>query len=80
MDLVAGVQFQKEIEQKAWEIAGKTQKVPAQRLVDFTKGKLSTNIPKTSYHPGTTSIELSEVLPDFIYENLHKDSSNLIIK
>lgn len=69
---LAGVQFQKEIEQKAWEIAGKTQKVPAQRLVDFTKGNLSTNIPKTSYHPGTTSIELSEVLPDFIYENLQQ--------
>ena len=69
---LAGVEFQKKIEQKAWEIAGKTQKVPAQRLVDFTKGKLSTNIPKTSYHPGTTSIELSEVLPDFIYKNLQE--------
>ena len=51
---------------------GKTQKVPAQRLVDFTKGKLSNNIPKTSYHPGTSSIELSEVLPDFIYKNLQE--------
>lgn len=69
---LAGVEFQKEIEQKAWEIAGKTQKVPAQRLVDFTKGKLSNNIPKTSYHPGTSSIELSEVLPDFIYKNLQE--------
>ena len=69
---LAGLEFQKEIEQKAWEIAGKTQKVPAQRLVDFTKGKLSTNIPKTSYHPGTSSIELSEVLPDFIYKNLQE--------
>ena len=69
---LAGIEFQKEIEQKAWESAGKTQKVPAQRLIDFTKGKLSTNIPKTSYHPGTSSIELSEVLPDFIYKNLQE--------
>ena len=67
---LAGVQFQKEIEQKAWNIAGKTQKVPAQRLVDFTKGIVSENIPKTSYHPGTTSVKLSEVLPPFILTNL----------
>ena len=67
---LAGVQFQKEIEQKAWNIAGKTQKVPAQRLVDFTKGIVSENIPKTSYHPGTTSVQLSEVLPPFILTNL----------
>ena len=67
---LAGVQFQKEIEQKAWNIAGNTQKVPAQRLVDFTKGIVSENIPKTSYHPGTTSVQLAEVLPSFILKNL----------
>ncbi|MGY8988553.1 MAG: NAD(P)/FAD-dependent oxidoreductase, partial [Flavobacteriales bacterium] len=32
---LAGVQFQKEIEQSAWKLAGKTQRVPAQRLVDY---------------------------------------------
>ena len=69
---LAGVQFQKEIEQQAWDIAGNTQKVPAQRLVDFTKGIISENIPKTSYHPGTTSVQLSEVLPSFIHKNLQE--------
>jgi len=67
---LAGVEFQKQIEQNSWLLAGKTQKVPAQRLVDFTKGKLSNNIPKTSYQPGTTSVELGSVLPAFIYETL----------
>jgi uncharacterized FAD-dependent dehydrogenase len=28
---------QKSIEQKAWHLAGETQKVPAQRMIDFTK-------------------------------------------
>ena len=67
---LAGVEFQKQIEQSAWHLAGETQKVPAQRLVDFTKGKLSNNIPKTSYQPGTTSVELGSVLPNFIHQTL----------
>lgn len=65
---LAGVQFQKEIEQRAWELAGKTQKVPAQRMVDFSNKKVSANIPKTSYVPGTESIELGEVFPSFLTE------------
>ena len=69
---LAGVEFQKEIEQKAWLLAGETQKVPAQRLVDFTLGKISKDIPKTSYIPGTTSVELGSVLPKFIYHSLQE--------
>ncbi len=69
---LAGVEFQKQIEQKAWHLAGETQKVPAQRLVDFTEGKLSDNIPKTSYMPGTTSVELGAVLPNFIHQTLQE--------
>jgi uncharacterized FAD-dependent dehydrogenase len=53
-------------------LAGETQKVPAQRLVDFTTSKLSNNIPPTSYIPGTTSVELSKVLPNFIYRTLQE--------
>lgn len=69
---LAGVAFQKQIEQTAWHLAGETQKVPAQRLVDFTLGKISGDIPKTSYLPGTTSTELGGVLPSFIYKTLQE--------
>lgn len=69
---LAGMEFQKSIEQKAWHLAGETQRVPAQRLVDFTKGKLSADIPKTSYQPGTTSVNLSEVFPAFITKVLQQ--------
>ncbi|MDF9795259.1 putative FAD-dependent dehydrogenase [Catalinimonas alkaloidigena] len=72
MGPLAGVEFQKSIEQKAWTLAGKTQKVPAQRLVDFTQGKVSQDIPFTSYLPGTSSVELGEVLPSFIYRALQE--------
>ncbi|WP_152287600.1 NAD(P)/FAD-dependent oxidoreductase [Flavicella marina] len=67
---LAAMEFQKNIEQKAWRLGGETQKVPAQRLTDFTRGKLSNDIPKTSYQPGTTSTELAEVFPNFIYKTL----------
>ncbi|UJF30216.1 NAD(P)/FAD-dependent oxidoreductase [Kaistella sp. 97-N-M2] len=63
---LAGMEFQKAIEQKAWHLAGETQKAPAQRMVDFTQRKLSQHIPKTSYVPGTTSVEMGQVLPGFL--------------
>lgn len=65
---LAGMHFQKSIEQSAWALAGKTQNVPAQRMVDFTNTTVSSSIPKTSYVPGTTSVELGEVFPGFITE------------
>ncbi len=63
---LAGMEFQKAIEQRAWHLAGETQKAPAQRMVDFTQNKISQNIPKTSYVPGTTSVEMGEVFPGFL--------------
>jgi uncharacterized FAD-dependent dehydrogenase len=67
---LAAMAFQQAIEQKAWEMGGKTQTAPAQRLVDFTRGRVSANLPKTSYAPGIASVDLREVLPGFIYEAL----------
>jgi uncharacterized FAD-dependent dehydrogenase len=63
---LAGMEFQKNIEQNAWNLAGKTQKVPAQRMIDFTQNKISAEIPKTSYVPGTTSVEMGQVFPGFL--------------
>jgi uncharacterized FAD-dependent dehydrogenase len=69
---LAGMEFQKAIEQKAWQLAGETQKVPAQRMVDFTQKKISSSIPKTSYVPGTTSVELGGVFPDFLTQTMRE--------
>lgn len=69
---LAGLEFQKSIEQKAWHLAGETQKVPAQRMVDFTQHKISADIPKTSYVPGTTSVELGQVFPGFLTQILRE--------
>lgn len=69
---LAGMEFQKSIEQKAWHLAGETQKAPAQRMIDFTQNKVSQSIPKTSYVPGTTSIEMGQVFPGFISQILRE--------
>ncbi|EKT4498136.1 FAD-binding protein [Flavobacterium psychrophilum] len=72
---LAGMEFQKSIEQKAWHLAGETQKVPAQRMIDFTQNKVSKEIPKTSYVPGTTSVEMGQVFPGFLSQILREGFS-----
>ncbi|MBC5837097.1 NAD(P)/FAD-dependent oxidoreductase [Flavobacterium muglaense] len=69
---LAGMEFQKSIEQKAWHLAGESQKVPAQRMIDFTKNIVSSEIPKTSYVPGTTSVEMGQVFPGFLTQILRE--------
>jgi uncharacterized FAD-dependent dehydrogenase len=65
-----GLELQKSIEQHACEIAGNTQSAPAQRLIDFTQGKISKDLPDTSYQPGLVSVRMDEELPPFISERL----------
>lgn len=69
---LAGLEFQKAVEQKAWHLAGETQRVPAQRMVDFTQSKISADIPKTSYVPGTTPVELGQVFPGFLTQTMRE--------
>lgn len=69
---LAAMEFQRSIETRAWEAGGKTQTAPAQRLEDFVNGRVSASLPKSSYAPGLKSVELGQVLPDFIYKALQK--------
>ena len=66
------MQFQQAIEQAAFNAGGGNFVAPAQRMVDFCNNKVSGNIPACSYHPGLNSVQLSEVLPDFISNALQK--------
>ena len=61
-----GLDFQKLVEKSCWEAAGKTQAVPAQRMLDFIHGKISKDFPVTSYQPGIVSVDLNTVLPSFV--------------
>lgn len=62
--------FQKEVEKKAFTIGGGNFVAPAQRMIDFTQNKLSDSLPRCSYIPGIESAILKEVLPSFINDRL----------
>ena len=64
--------FQAEIERKAFELGGGNLVAPAQRMVDFVQNRLSTDLPKNSYLPGTRSAMLQDTLPDFVFESLQR--------
>jgi hypothetical protein len=59
---LAGVVFQRRIEQAAFTAGGGALKAPAVRAQDFVAGRLSTHLPATSYIPGVSAADLSAVL------------------
>jgi len=63
---LAALEFQKSIEQKAYQLAAGSHKAPAQRAVDFTENKLSTSLPESSFNPGLFSVSLDQILPDIV--------------
>lgn len=67
-----GVHFQKSVEKACWEAAGKTQKLPAQRLLDFVNGILSSDLLKCTYVLELVSCRVDEILPKEISERLQK--------
>lgn len=67
---LAVMEFQKELERSAWLQGGMRQTAPAQRMVDFTKRKLSCDLNDTSYSPGLVASPLHFWLPEFISRRL----------
>lgn len=64
--------FQEYLEYLCWQQGNMKQTAPAQRMVDFTKKKLSYDLPETSYAPGLVSSPLHFWMPSFIAERLSK--------
>jgi len=73
---LAGMYFQSEIEKHACELAGGTQVAPAQRLHDFVENRCSGSLLETSYQPGLQSVDMRDVLPQFIVESLRQGFKN----
>ena len=69
-DPLAGMHFQRRIEQSAFKAGGGKFVAPAQGMIDFTKGKVSASLPDCSYHPGVRSADLRSVLPSTVYTAL----------
>jgi len=67
---LAGVEFQKDIERKAFLAGGGNWKAPAQNLRDFLSGKPSAELNSNSYRMGAHSADLNRIFPAFISEAL----------
>ncbi len=67
---LAGVAFQRAIEQAAFRAGGGRFRAPAQRLGDFLAGRTSDRVGDSSYRPGLTPGNLADTLPPFVIESL----------
>lgn len=67
---LAGIEFQKEMERKAFASTGGTWKAPAQNLLDFLNGESSRSLNENSFRMGVESVCMNEILPGFVCESL----------
>jgi len=71
-DALVMMRFQQMVEQNCFNAGGGEFVAPAQRMADFSNGKISSSLPECSYQPGLHSVQLKEVLPPFVYASLAK--------
>ena len=66
-DALAGIAFQRQWEERAFELGGKNYCAPGQLVGDFLAGRPSTTLGKVqpSYTPGVHLTDLSSALPDY---------------
>jgi len=67
---LAGIEFQRDIERRAFTAGGGNWKAPAQNLRDFLKGTTSAALNNNSCKMGTRSADVSAIFPGFIGETL----------
>jgi uncharacterized FAD-dependent dehydrogenase len=67
---LAGIEFQKEIERKAFRAGGSRWKVPAQNLMDFLGEKEAAGLHETSYQQGVVASDMRDIFPEFVISEL----------
>jgi len=68
--VLAGVAYQRHLEQVAKEAGGGGQVAPGQRVIDFIAAKDSSHLPATSYKPGLNPARLDELMPRAIVKRM----------
>ena len=73
-DAMAGIEFQRAIESRAYELGGRTYEAPGQLVGDFLVGKASTAFGSVipSYKPGVHLTDLATSLPDYAIEAIRE--------
>jgi uncharacterized protein len=71
---IAGIEFQRRLEERAFELGGGTYHAPGQLVGDFLAAKPSTQLGavKPSYKPGVCLGDLSSSLPDYAIEAIRE--------
>jgi uncharacterized FAD-dependent dehydrogenase len=69
---LAGVEFQRRWEEKAFLLGRQNFKAPAQNLLDFLNDRDPGPIRETSFRPGVSRARLEECLPSFVVEGLRE--------
>ncbi|MBS5115539.1 MAG: FAD-dependent oxidoreductase [Erysipelotrichaceae bacterium] len=71
-DLFAGIKFQRDLEQKAFNITQKPYYAPVQLVEDFLNDQMSKQFKevKPTYLPGTTFAMFNEIFPSFVTNSL----------
>ena len=64
--------FQQIVEKQCWQQGNMKQTAPAQRMADFVNGRLSYDLPKSSYAPGLISSPLHFWMPSFVSKRLQE--------
>ncbi|MEN8142649.1 MAG: FAD-dependent protein, partial [Thermodesulfobacteriota bacterium] len=67
---LAGIDFQKAIERKAFKAGGGDWAVPAQNLLEFLGEKSAIGLNKNSYKMGVVAADLKEIFPGFVIDEL----------
>ena len=62
-DVLRVLRYQEQLERTCWQQANRKQTAPAQRMADFVRGKMSFDLPSSSYAPGLLSSPLHFWMP-----------------
>lgn len=71
-DVLAVMRMQEALERLCWQQGNRQQTAPAQRMADFVGGRLSYDLPRSSYAPGLLSSPLHFWLPPFVGRRLQE--------
>ena len=71
-DVLRVMRYQEQLERHCWQQANMKQTAPAQRMADFVNGRLSYDLPRSSYAPGLVASPLHFWLPQPVASRLQQ--------
>jgi uncharacterized FAD-dependent dehydrogenase len=71
-DQLAGIEFQRRIEERIYQEGGGSYIAPAQTITSFLKDTVDTDIPEVSYMPGVKPSFIKSCLPEWIVDEIKR--------